>query len=334
MLNSHFQGKKILFFAPSFFNYEKIIKNKLETLGAKVVFYDDRPSNSIYVKALIRLKKNLLKTYINTYYKKIATFHKNNSFDYVFFLKGESITVESLELFKEYFSEAKFILYLFDSIQNNNNLELYNHFDKILSFDKGDTEKYSTINFRPLFYDDLYANIGLQKIKEFEYFTFFVGTAHTDRINVVKRILDITSQYSKSNKVIMFLPGKLLYWYRKIFDIGFKGVKINDIQFEPISHNELTEFLKKSFIVIDIQHPGQTGLTMRSLETLGAKKKLITTNPQVLNYEFYRKSNICVIDRLNPIIPKDFLLSEYEEIPEDIYKKYSLEYWLNDCFEI
>ena len=43
------QSKKILLFSVSFFNYEKIIAERLKELGADVDFYDERPSNSIFV---------------------------------------------------------------------------------------------------------------------------------------------------------------------------------------------------------------------------------------------------------------------------------------------
>ena len=59
------QSKKILLFSVSFFNYEKIIAERLKELGADVDFYDERPSNSIFVKGLIRLKRYLYKVLID-----------------------------------------------------------------------------------------------------------------------------------------------------------------------------------------------------------------------------------------------------------------------------
>ena len=81
-----------------------------------------------------------------------------------------------------------------------------------------------------------------------------------------------------------------------------------------------------------MQHPKQTGLTMRTIETLGAKKKLITTNPHVKEYDFYRPENILIVDRYNPVITKEFLDAPWKEIPENIYKKYSISSWLNSIF--
>jgi hypothetical protein len=57
--------------------------------------------------------------------------------------------------------------------------------------------------------------------------------------------------------------------------------------------------------VLDIQHPRQTGLTMRTLEALGAGKKLVTTNVQVKEYDFYDERQVRVVDRMNPSVGLD-----------------------------
>lgn len=73
------------------------------------------------------------------------------------------------------------------------------------------------------------------------------------------------------------------------------------------------------------------GLTMRTFETLGASKKLVTTNAQVRDYDFFDPSNILVIDRkLPPRIPDSFLETAYVPARADIYAKYSLQGWIKD----
>ena len=57
------RDSSILFISVRTFNYEKFIIQKLENLGAKVVFFDERPRNNFIVKGLIRIKKEFyLKT--------------------------------------------------------------------------------------------------------------------------------------------------------------------------------------------------------------------------------------------------------------------------------
>ena len=66
---------------------------------------------------------------------------------------------------------------------------------------------------------------------------------------------------------------------------------------------------------------------MRTIETLGAKKKLITTNKQIIEYDFYNPANVLVVDRKNPVIPDVFMITPYVEIPQEIYNKYYIDSW-------
>ncbi len=56
--------------------------------------------------------------------------------------------------------------------------------------------------------------------------------------------------------------------------------------------------------------------------------KLITTNTEVKKYDFYNSNNIWVINRENPEIPKSFLETPYESLPNEIYSKYSIGEWV------
>jgi len=99
-----------------------------------------------------------------------------------------------------------------------------------------------------------------------------------------------------------------------------------------MNKEEILNIISKSKTVLDIQHPDQSGLTMRTIEMLGAKRKLITTNSNIRNYDFYRKKNIYIIDRDNPKLDKSFFQSNYKNLSKDVYQKYSLENWLKTIF--
>jgi hypothetical protein len=77
-----------------------------------------------------------------------------------------------------------------------------------------------------------------------------------------------------------------------------------------------------------MQHSKQTGLTMRTIETLGAKRKMITTNVNIKKYDFYNSNNILVMDEHNLDEIEQFISHEYEPLNDDVYKKYSLHSWL------
>jgi hypothetical protein len=130
----------------------------------------------------------------------------------------------------------------------------------------------------------------------------------------------------------MFFPSLLLFVRKKILDSNFRTAKINEFHFSPLSQIETRDHIFESKIIIDIQHPNQEGLTMRTIETIGAQKKLITTNSNIINYDFYSDDNILVINRGNPEIPDEFITKHYKPLPSHIYDKYSINSWIARIF--
>ena len=103
-------------------------------------------------------------------------------------------------------------------------------------------------------------------------------------------------------------------------------------EFIPFEENQ--KRMKESKIILDIHKEIQNGLTFRVFEAIGLNKKLITTNKDIINYDFYNPNNIFVWDEKITEIPRNFLDNEYEKLSDEIYKKYSLENWVKTVFNI
>lgn len=69
---------------------------------------------------------------------------------------------------------------------------------------------------------------------------------------------------------------------------------------------------------------------MRTFETLGAGKKLVTTNASVRGHDFFDERNILVIDRLAPRIPSEFFEVPPVELGPAIRTRYSIAGWLDE----
>lgn len=322
------KGKTILFFCPRFFCYESEIQNSLERLGAKVIWFDDRPSNNFYSKAVIRVNKNFLKRKISAYYAEILSNVREYDFDYLFFVNPEAISVDSLCKLQHTFPKAKSVLYMWDSFKNRKqNLQLLPLFDYKYTFDPEDAKSLG-LSFRPLFFTKAYeGNSGLAV----KYDLLFIGTAHSDRYTFVKKIAEFARL--KKNKLYFYLSSKLLFLYKTIFDRSFKSVKLKDISFHSLGHQEIASLMRESAVILDINHPNQIGLTMRTFETLGSHRKLITTNKDILNYDFYHKSNVMVIDRENPHLDSLFFEIPFQDVDEEILFKYSIDGWAKEIFQ-
>lgn len=327
-----FKDKKILLFSAKFLGYHTEIKNKLEELGAIVDLFDERPKNSFTYKSLIRINKKLVKKPIEKYYKEIIKNKKDVKYDFILFIKGEVITLNSLKELKLSQSKAKFILYMWDSIVHNESIkELFPVFDSIYSFDPIDSKEYFNIKFRPLFYLDSYAKIARINFK-IKYNLIFIGSNHISKYPTLIKL----REFCKTKKIkyffFIYLQDIKLFYLWKIIYKEFRIAKKSDFEFKTISILESIDYIKNSFCLLDIEKSNQNGLTMRTLEALGAKKKLITTNKNIANYDFYNKNNILIIDRKNPIISKEFLTNKYIDLPIKTYNKYSIDQWLKDVF--
>ena len=98
-----------------------------------------------------------------------------------------------------------------------------------------------------------------------------------------------------------------------------------------IPFNKSYKHYLDSRAILDIAHPHQEGLSFRPYEAIGMKKKLITTNSDIKNYDFYNPSNIFVIEDINNVnISDEFLYSPYQEPPQSIVEKYYIKNWVQN----
>ena len=334
-MDTNLFGKNIILISPRFFNYETEIKTALEKKGAHVYYINDRIKDSTFNKALFRLnllrkrgKKRVFK-YFDDHLKQSTNEKK---IDYLITIVPEGFSKEIIEYYKSKLTDAIFILYMWDSIKNRPYiLETLSLYERSYTFDKSDSENHH-IAFRPLFYTDEYYLIG-QATASFKYDLSFIGTAHSDRYAIITKLVKSTSK--KLNTFFFFyLQHPLIAMYYKLTDSQFKNVKIKDISFTSLSKQNVLKIIEGSICVVDINHPKQTGLTIRTLEVLGARRKLITTNNDIVNYDFYDANNILVIERQNPNLTESFLTIPYKPLNVEIYNRYSISSWVNEVLAL
>ena len=111
-----------------------------------------------------------------------------------------------------------------------------------------------------------------------------------------------------------------------------RSAKYSEFHYVPLKGKEMNDIYEGSKCVLDSAQAGQLGLTIRVLEALGAKKKIITTNEDIVNYDFYRPENIYVYDG-NIDLNNVFFKSECVEVEECMYKKYALRCWLTEIID-
>jgi hypothetical protein len=331
VLQKSLADMKVLFFAPQFFDYEQEIKRELERQGCQVDWFDDRPNSSPLIKALIRVKPEFIASYSDRYFTRIIEKTKLTKYDVVFVIKGEAMSIEVLAILKEKQIQARFLYYTFDSLKNyKNSFQKLTFFEKTYSFDRSDTSRHSDIIYLPLFYTQSYETLNDGNEKND---VLMLASIHSDRYVVAHRILDRLKKQSSLKLSIycyFFYQSKWAFLLMKLFNNQFKKIPYKSVSWKSLTQKQTTNLVKSSRILIDIHHPEQSGLTMRTIESLGAHKKLITTNDDVKNHDFYCAENICVVDRNNPEISLNFITTPYKPIDPTIYKKYSLKSWVQE----
>lgn len=205
---------------------------------------------------------------------------------------------------------------------------IHKYMDQLYSFDRNDCHNSSKYTFLPLFYTRMYEEIGQEEAPEYRYDCSYIGTAHPQKFKDINAVSAAIKDVMPRQHIYHYMPSKLKFIYHKLLAPEFKGVKMSEFQTEKVSSGHVREIFKESRCVLDAPQAGQTGLTIRTIECLGAKRKLITTNKDIINYDFYNERNILVFDGGRIDGNSQFFTSEYEEVDEATYKKYSLREWL------
>lgn len=320
-------GKKILFFSPAFFGYEKMIADKMREMGAEVDMYDVRSIKSALNRAILKIVPGIFKGKTQRYYDEIIEANKNKDYDFILIVKCDMTPVAVLEKMRKVFPNAKLCLNLWDSVENIPGVTTkFGCFDTLHSFDLRDCEKYPQLKFRPLFFGDQFRKV--EHKGDYKYDLCFCGTIHSDRYAVIKKVQEIAKKKGLSCFWFLYLQSKFIYKFYKATKKEFRGTDESMFSFDKMSADEIARVVDESRVILDIQHPKQTGLTMRTIEMIGMNKKLITTNESIKEYDFFYPDNVAIVNRNDMTIPEEFFNTAYHSLSKEIYENYSLKSWI------
>jgi hypothetical protein len=268
-----------------------------------------------------------VKRAVNNHYESIIERTQHISIDILFLVNPEAITSGEVIALKKIHPSLKVYIYMWDSVMNKRRaLTLLPVSDRFITFDPEDKKIDARISFLPLFYTRAFE--GIVSRKAMTYDVCFVGSLHSDRYRIVKSAcFDGLSAFH-----FFFSPSRALFFVQRLVFAAFRRVDLQDVSFQSLSFDQISGAMKKSLAVIDIEHPNQVGLTMRTIESLGARKKLITTNANIKEYDFYDSDNICIVNREMVSVEGEFFAKPYKSLRPEIYNKYSLRNWLIEVF--
>lgn len=318
---------KYLLISPDMFDYTRDMIEFLENKNNNVIWYNDSILFNLFNKLKGKVKKKYLFNKFDKYWDKIIEDNRNQKFDFtVLIFGGEMIQKKHIVKLLSSHKEAKSIYYNWDSSVNFPNvLDFYKCFDRYLSFDKLDCEKYG-FEFRPLYY----SNLELDYKPIFDYCSIMTyGWKKSNHYRKIQSILP----HGMNGKEYLYVRSKKSLFFNKILHYSaYKNIPSSNLKFKPLNKQETNELMAKSKAVIDCPLDNQNGLTIRTFETLHLKRKLITTNKSIKNYDFYTPNNIFIVDDdenlddsfFNTKFDDDYSLNEY----------YSFDSFMKDVFEL
>jgi hypothetical protein len=227
----------------------------------------------------------------------------------IFVIRPDLLSNNHLQLLK---SKTKcLVAYYWDPVEFfPRKLDIRNYFNKIFSFNPPDCEKYG-FEFIPNFYFVDSTNAAIN------YEVYNLGSMDSRRpvLEAVAKELD------KMN---------ISYLFKGYDGKPFVNKYIKHTFLVP--YKEMLKEISHCNVLLDIQKKGQEGLTFRPFEAMGMNKKLITTNSNITQYDFYNLSNISILDPENVRIDKEFFQTPYVPVPSGVKEKYHLKNWINKVF--
>lgn len=226
------------------------------------------------------------------------------------------LTIDFIRWLRKNQPESRIVLFYSNIVKSSLNPDLIeNTLCEKWSFEKVDCEKYD-LKYNSGYY---FSSLKVENISS-KYEVLFVGR-DKGRYNYLH---SIKNRLEEAGIVTHFriVPN------RNFLNITGKTYK------REIVYDDILDLISKSNCILDIVQGGQTGTTLRVMESIFNKKKLITNNKAIKNLKIYNSNNIFVIDgAINASDIKIFLNLPYVDICNAEIVYYDFKNWLSRFFE-
>ena len=312
--------KKMLFIFPGYYGFNDVILDGFKKYTDYEIV-NINPVNKYKYKNFFEKALNAFaKIFLNINLKKkyfieksiIKTIKDINNVDVLFVNRPDLLSTKALGILQNK-CPNRIALYWdsFDKIPET--FCTLKFFNKPFTFDSLDSKKYNI----PLI-SNFYLEQNNENKNNTEYDFFFLGT-YDARYDTLLLIFDKLVEKG-------FRCGGIIF-HEKLSTIINKKDYLNYTN-KTIPFKKSFSIAKNSKYILDLSHSNQRGLSFRVFEAISLNKKLITTNKEVYNQDFYSENNIFVLEDIYSDIPNSFLSSEYQKIDKKIIEKYSQRLWV------
>jgi len=240
---------------------------------------------------------------------------KNNHFDYCVVIRGDLIPEFVLKKARKI--SDKMVDFQLDGISVSKKILSYrNYFDEIFVFDKNDIKDNPDYHLK-FITNCFFGKDSTDYMAEYDF--FYIGQYLADRHQKITNLLTYLDENTIKTNPLIYLNTDKSYINT---DSRIKNL------IDATSYQENLDMVKKSSILIDLKRDEHSGLSLRFFEALKYRKKMITNNPTVKEYDFYHPDNIFVTDFNNFDSLPDFLTKPYKPIDQEITDQYEFKNWI------
>lgn len=217
---------------------------------------------------------------------------------------------------------SRYIAYLYDSLARCPAEHLFDLFDQIFTFDQTDAANH---HFRLISnYNYLHEEAYQPSTK----FDLVYLASYDKRTEILSRII------SKLESLELTYQAKIVG--KKTWKKTLVGALNSEISYSinRIKHWDIPLYYRNGKVILDLIRDNQTGLSFRFFEAMALKKKIVTNNKTVKDYDFYNPKNILVLNDDLSNFEKSFFETAYQELDPQIYRKYTIETWVDNVFNL
>lgn len=318
---------RVLMLAPPFFGYRDDVAAEMRRRGVEVDLMGDRPSDGVAFRSLAKVSYGLVQPLIDRHLEAVLARVRGTRYDVVFALGGMSwcFDLPQTRRIREE-SGARTALYLWDSAENCQRAgAAAPAFDRVLSFDPLDCERRG-FGFLPLFY--AFDPPRFPPGEPYEYDACFVGSVH--QVSKFLRVKSIVDRLEAEGARVLkhyYVPSRSAAALRRAQVPEYREVELTT---RPLSRAETLAAYARSRALVDSPQAGQRGLTIRTIESVGMNRRLVTANAGVRAYDFFAFGNVVVDDGGADI---SSVMTDPEPYPDAVRGSYSVRSWVGRVLE-
>lgn len=185
--------------------------------------------------------------------------------------------VPLFKILRRRYPECKILLYLEDILKSRTdfNYELLKMFDKVITYDKGDADR-----FKLLYYPTFMSKLNLEVIESEKTNACFWGV-EKNRRDIINKVYDLLTANG--------LKCDFLVTRSKDKSMLSTGIKVSK---HDKSYLKYLQAVANTDCIVEIMHTTAVGYTLRTWEALIYGKKLLTNNITIKREPFYNPNQI------------------------------------------